>query len=143
MGVGLAAAVAGGLLPRQPRVEPVLHVAAQDAVLDEDVPPRGHALVVHVEGAAAIGDGAVVHHGDLLGGHLLAEPARERRGALAVEVAFEAVAHRLVEEDARPARPEHHRHGAGGRVHRAQLEDGLAHRLSARSGASARSPDRS
>ena len=36
----------------------------------------------------------------------------EGRGLLAVEIALEPVADRLVEEDARPARPEHDRHAS-------------------------------
>src|SRR2546425_8276523 len=63
------------------------------------------------------------------GGDLLAHPSGERRGSLAVEVALEAVADGLVEQDARPARPEHDGHRAGRSVHGAELEDGLARRL--------------
>src|SRR5881396_4349115 len=78
---------------------------------------------------AAVRDRPVVDHGHELGGDLLAHPSRERRGSLAVEVALEAVADGLVEQDARPARPEHDGHRAGRSVHGAELEDGLARRL--------------
>src|SRR5262249_34253598 len=109
--------------------EPVLHITYEDAVLDENVAPRGHALVVHVEGAAPVGDGAVVDHRDELGGDLLSHASREGRGLLAVEISLEAVAHRLVEEDAGQARAEHHRHLAGGGVDRAEFHRPLPHRL--------------
>ena len=65
---------------------------------------------------AAVGDRAVVDDGDAGRGHALADAAREGREALAVEVALEAVADRLVEQDPRPARREHDRHRPGGRL---------------------------
>ena len=53
----------------------------------------------------------------------------ERRGLLAVEVALQAVADRLVQQDAGPARPEDHGHLAGRRVDRVQVHQRLAQRL--------------
>src|SRR2546425_139126 len=127
--VGLPPSVAGRRHPHEARVQAVLHVADEDALLDQHRPPRRRALVVDVERTAAVRDRPVVDHGHELRGDLLAHPSRERRGSLAVEVALEAVADRLVEQDARPARPEHDGHRAGGSVHGAELEDGLARRL--------------
>ena len=49
--------------------------------------------------------------------------------ALAVEVAFQAVADRFVQQDAGPARPEHHRHDAGRRRLGRKIDDRLVHRL--------------
>ena len=132
MRVALAAAVAGRRHLHEPGVQPVLQVAAQDAVLDEHGAAGRRALVVHVERAAPVRDRAVVHHGHQLGGHLLAEAAREGRHALAVEVALEAVADRLVEQDARPAGAEHDGHGAGRRLDGSQLQDRLARSLAAK-----------
>ena len=60
----LAAAVAGGRHAHEARVEAVLQVAAQDAVLDQHGAAGRRALVVDVERAAAVGDRAVVDHGD-------------------------------------------------------------------------------
>ena len=45
--------------------------------------------------AAPVGDRAVVEHGHALGRHALADAAAEGAAALAVEVAFQAVAHGL------------------------------------------------
>ena len=84
------------------------------------------ALVVHVQRAAPIGDGAVVDHGAQRAGHLLADPSAERRDALAVEVGFQAVPHGFMQQDAGPAGPQHHGHLAGGCVHRVQHHDGFA-----------------
>ena len=67
-----------------------------------------------------------VHSSD---GHALADAARERRGALAVEVALEPVADGLVQQDAGPAGAEHHGHGAGRRRHRLEIHQRLAHGL--------------
>ena len=55
--------------------------------------------------------------------------AAEHRGATPVEVAFRAVAHRLVQQHARPAGPQHHRHIAGRRRHRAEVDQRHAHRF--------------
>ena len=73
--------------------------------------------------------GAVVDHGDALGGDLLAHQAGEGRGLLAVEVAFEPVADRLVQHHARPAGAEHHVHLAGRRRNRFEIDQRLPHRL--------------
>ena len=63
MRVRLAPAVAGGGHAHEPGIEAVLHVAAKDAVLDQDSAPGDVALVVDVERPAPVGDGAVVDHG--------------------------------------------------------------------------------
>ena len=60
---------------------------------------------------------------------LLAHQAGERRGLLAVEVAFEPVTHRLVQHDARPAGAEHHVHLAGRRRHRLEIDQRLVQRF--------------
>jgi hypothetical protein len=118
----------------QPRGELVGEVAAQHAAFDQHRLLRRRAFVVHVERAAAAGDGAVVHHGDLGAGHRLADQPGKGRGLLAVEVGFEAVAHRLMQQDSRPAGAEHHFHLAGRSGHGAELQNrsarGLARQVS-------------
>ena len=59
----------------------------------------------------------------------LAHQAGEGRGLLAVEVAFQAVADRLVQHHAGPAGSEHHVHLAGRRGHRSEIDQRLAQRL--------------
>ena len=129
VGVRLAPTVARGRLAHQARVEPILHVAAQDAVLDQDVPAGRRAFVVDVEGAAPIRDRAVIDHRDQLGGDLLSQAAGECRDALAVEIAFEPVADSLVQQDARPAGSEHDGHRPRRRVDRRELQRGLTRGL--------------
>jgi hypothetical protein len=114
VGEGFAPGVAGGGHAHQAGVHGILHVATQDAVLDEHGALGRGALVVHVEGTAPVGQGAVVHHGDAVGGHPLADAAGKGGGALAVEVALQAVADGFVQQDAGPAGAQHHGHGAGG-----------------------------
>src|SRR3989442_266157 len=123
------APVAGRLDAHEPGVEPILHVARQDPVLDQDRPAGRRAFVVDVEGAPAVRDRPVVDHRYQLGSDLLPHAPGESRSALAVEVALETVPDGLVQENARPARAEHDRHRAGRRVDRAELEHGLARRL--------------
>ena len=113
VGIGLAAAVAGRLHAHQPGVLPVLHVADEDAVLDQRGDAGRRALVVDGERAAAVGNRAVVDDGDARRGDALAHQAGEGALLLAVEVALEPVADRLVQQDARPAGAEHDVEGAG------------------------------
>ena len=70
----------------------------------------------HAEyGAAdpATGERAVVDDRAVLAGDLLADAARIRRAALAVEVTFQAVADGFVQQHAGPAGAEHDAHLAG------------------------------
>ena len=131
--IALAAAVAGRLHAHQPRVLAVLHVADQDAVLDQHRAVGRRALVVDGERTAPRRHGAVVDHGDALGRDLLAHQAREGRGLLAVEVAFEAVADRLMQHHAGPAGAEHDVHFAGGGGNRFEIDQRLPHAPSAAS----------
>src|SRR5207249_1987600 len=111
----LAPAGAGGPLPGQLRVQVIVEVPFQHALLDQHLALARVALVVDVERAAAAGHGAVVDDGDELGGDLLAQLAGEERGPLADEVRLEAVSDRLVEQDPAPARSEDHRLRTGRR----------------------------
>ena len=81
-----------------------------------------------VERAAPVADRAVVDHGDAGRRDALADPARKGRGALAVEIALEAVADRLVQQHARPAGAEHHRHLARRRGDRFEVHQRLRQR---------------
>ena len=125
----LAPAVARRLHAHQARVELVLQVAAQDAVLDQRGALGGRAFVVDVERAAACRERAVVDDGDALGGDLLSDAAAECRSALAIEVAFETMAHGFVQQHAGPAGAEHDGHGAGRCRHRFEIDLGRAHRF--------------
>src|ERR1700693_2672920 len=64
-----------------------------------------------------------------LGADPLAHQPRERRSAAAVEISLESVADRFVQHHARPARPEHHVHLAGGRRHGFEIGERLPDRL--------------
>ncbi|ABA47973.1 hypothetical protein BURPS1710b_3335 [Burkholderia pseudomallei 1710b] len=127
--VRFAPRVAGDGHLHQPRVQRVLDVALQDAVLDERRALRRVALVVDVQRSAAVRQRAVVDDGHALGRDLLADAARERRRALAVEVALEPVADRLVQQHAGPARAEHDRHRARGRRARVEVDERGVHRV--------------
>ena len=129
MGVGFAPAVAGREGVHQPGIELVLHVALEDAVLDQHRVAGGGAFVVDVQGTATILQGTVVHHRAQGRGHLLADAAGEGGTALAVEIALETVTHRLVQQDAGPARAEHHRHGTGRCRYRFEIDQRLPDRL--------------
>src|SRR5690606_11682455 len=108
-----AATVAGRRHAHQPRVERVLHIAHEHAVLDQGGALRGRALVVDVERAAALVERAVIDDGHAWRRHALAHAPGVGAGALAVEVALQAMADRFVQQHAGPAAAEHHRHHAG------------------------------
>jgi hypothetical protein len=82
-----AAAIARRLDTHQPRIEAVLHVALEDAILDQHVALRRMAFVVDVERAAPAVDRPVVDHRDAGRGDALADAARKGTRSLAVEVA--------------------------------------------------------
>jgi len=84
----LTTAVAGRLDAHQPGIEPVLHIALEDAVLDQHRLAGRGALVVDRKRPATIVDRAVVDHGHTGRGDALADPAGKGAGALAVEVAL-------------------------------------------------------
>src|ERR1700694_3152866 len=127
--VTLAPAVAGRSHVHQPRILPVLHVADQDTVLDQDRAVGRRALVIDGKRATPPRHGPVIDDGDALGGDALAPQPRARRSAAAVEIALESVADRFVQHHARPARPEHHVHLAGGRRHGFEIGERLPDRL--------------
>lgn len=124
--IGFATTVAGESHIHQGGVEPVLHVALEYALLDEDVAPGGRALIVDVERAAAARHRAVVDDGADVGSHLFAHQAGEGRDALAIEVAFQTVADRFVDEHTRPAGAEHQGHLASGGRFGGEHVDGIA-----------------
>src|ERR1700761_9322494 len=126
---GFTATIAGSGHAHQARVELVLHVALEDAVLDQRGALGRRAFIVHTERAAPAWQGAVVDHGDTGRRNALADPSGKRRTALAVEVAFQAMTDRFVQQHARPAGTEHYRHRSGGGIDRIEIDQGLAHRL--------------
>src|SRR5258708_36910948 len=88
MGKALASGVPGRLQPHQAGVEAVLHIAAQDAVLDQHVVGRRRPLVVDRQRAAPVLQRAVVDDRDPGRRDPLAEQAGKGRGLLAVEIAL-------------------------------------------------------
>src|SRR5581483_12009262 len=125
----LAPAVAGRLHAHQARVLAVLHVADQDAVLDQNGAAGRRAFVVDRERAAPVSHRAVVDDGHASGGDLLAHQARKCRGLLAIEIALEPVTDGLMQHHAGPAGAEHDVHLAGGRGHRLEVDQRLAYRV--------------
>src|SRR5690606_25926644 len=72
---------------------------------------------------------SVIDDRALLRGDLLADAAGECGGSLAIEIAFQTVTDRLVQQDAGPARSEHDRHRSRRRGARIQIHDCAAHGL--------------
>ena len=90
--------------------------------------PGRRAFVVDGQRAAPVADRAVVDDGNARRRDPLADAAGEGRRALAVEVAFEPVADRLVQQDAGPAGAEHHLHFAGRRGDGLEVDQRLCER---------------
>jgi len=108
---------------------PVLHVADQNAVLDQHRAVGRRALVIDGERAAPLAHRAVVDHGDALGGDLLAHQAGERRGLLAIEITFQPVPDGFVQHHAGPAGAEHHVELARRRRRGFEIDQRLTHRI--------------
>src|SRR5690606_21981270 len=129
MGIGLAAAVTGRRHAHQARVQLVLDVTLENAVLDQRGAVGLVTLVIDGQRTAAARQGTVVDDGAQAGCYFLAHPAAVGRAALAVEVTFQAMAHRLMQQHTGPTRTHHHRHAARRRRNGVEVYRGLAYRL--------------
>ena len=115
VGIGLPPAIARGLNAHEPGIEPVLHEAHQHPIFNQRRAVGGRALIIDAERAAAVRNCSVINHGNALGGDAAAhEPGKGRR-ALAVEIAFQAMADGFMQQDAGPARTQEHIDFAGRR----------------------------
>ena len=108
-----SATIASGCNTHQARIEFVLHVTAQDTVLDQHVVLAGRALVVYGQRSTTIRHRSIIHDRAFFRRHAFTHAPRERRRALAIKVALKSVTDRLVQQDAGPAGPKNHGHGAG------------------------------
>ena len=126
---GFASAVAGGRHTHETGIEFVLHVALEYTLLNERGALAGGALVVHVEGTAAILEGAIVHHGAEFDATFSPDASGKCRRALTVEIALKTVADGLVQQDTRPAGAQHHSHGARRGRHSVQVHQRRSHRF--------------
>ena len=88
MGIAFATAITGRGDTHQTGVHAVLDVTHQNTIFNQHIFLTGMAFIVHIERATAIGNGAVVKHGNAFGGDTLANLAAEGARPLAVEVAF-------------------------------------------------------
>ena len=121
MGVAFTAAIARGRNTHQPRVHAVLHVRAQDAIFDQDIFLRWRAFVVNRQRSAPVLHRAIINDGDAGRSDALADLAGKSAAALAVEIAFKAMADRLVQQYTGPAGSEQNGHFARWRRDRSQI----------------------
>ena len=126
--------VAGWFDPHQARVEPVLHIAFQDAILDQHGFARGRAFVINRQRTTAAAADRAVHravvdHRHAGRGDAFADAARKGARALAVEITFKAVADRFVEQHPGPAGAEQDGELARGGIDCAQIDERLRQRL--------------
>src|SRR5450830_1074628 len=129
MGVALATPIAGRRHPHQARIHGVLDIALEDAVFNQHIAGADVAFIIDIERAPAVGDGAIIKHGHAFGSHTLADPTTERAGALAVEITFQSMTNRLVQQNAGPSGPKHHGHLTSWRRAGFQVDQRGFHRL--------------
>ncbi len=122
-------AVSGQGNPHQPGVQTVGQIPSQDPSLDQHRATGRSALVVHVERPAPEWQRPVVHDRTDLRCHSAAYQVGEGGGLASVEVRFQPVTDRLMQQDPRPAARQHHRHCPGGGFHRLQVQDRLPRRF--------------
>ena len=77
MRIALPAAVAGRPHPHETRVLSILHVAHEDAVLDQHGAIGGRALIVDGKRPAALRDGAIINNCHAFRSHPLPHEAGE------------------------------------------------------------------
>ena len=121
MGKAFAAAVSSGFDTHQAGVHAVLHIRAQDTVFDQDIFLSRRAFIINRQRPAPVLHRAVIDNGNARRGNALPDFAGERAAALAVEIAFKAMAHRLMQQHTRPAGSKQYRHFASGCSDRAQV----------------------
>ncbi len=107
----------------------VLQIAFQNTVFNQDGTLCGIALIIHIQGATAVFQGAIVNDGHALGRHALANTTREQAAATTVKVPFQTVAHGFVQHDPWPTWAQNHRHLTGRRRFGFQIRHGRTHGL--------------
>ena len=75
VGVAFTAAVTRRFDTRQARIERILDVTLQNTVFNQHVALADVAFIVNIEGAAPVGNGAVVQHRHAFGRHAFADAA--------------------------------------------------------------------
>src|ERR1700687_937490 len=103
-----APSVASRLHLHQPRIHSILQVAAQDSFFDKHCARGRRSFVIDIQAAASIRNRSVIDDRAKFARNLLPDSIRERRGSLAIEVAFESVPDSLVEQNPRPSAAEHY-----------------------------------
>src|SRR5471032_1297726 len=127
--VGFTTTVTGAGHAHQARVELVLHVAFEHAVFDQRGALGRGDFVIDAQRATTTRQGAVIDDGAELGRNHLAHAPAVGRTALAVEVAFQAVADRFVQQHTGPTRTQHHRQRTSRRRNRFQVHQRLTQRF--------------
>src|SRR3954468_15390679 len=107
---GLATTIAGWLYAHETRIQLVLQIADEHAVLNEGRTLGRRGFVIDIQRATATRQRAVIDDRAFLARHALTDAIGECGRALAIEVAFEAVPDRLMEQHTGPTWAEHHGH---------------------------------
>ena len=116
-----AAAIAGGLHTHQARIHAVLHIGAQYAIFDQDIFLSRRAFIINRQRPTAVLHRAIIDNGDAGRSNALANLAGKGAAALAVEIAFQAMADCLMQQHAGPAGTKQHGHFASRCSNRAQI----------------------
>ena len=105
MRIAFAAAIAGWGNAHEARIHPVLQIADQNAVLDQNGALGRCAFIINGQRTAAIGQSTIINNGDAGRGNTLANHACKGRGTLAVEVTLKAVTDSFMQQNAGPTGP--------------------------------------
>ena len=127
--IAFAPPIAGRVHAHQAGILPVLHIAFQNTVFDKHGFGGRRAFIINGQRAAAVGYCAVINHRDAGRSDALANTVRKGRGFFAVEIAFQAVADRFMQQNAGPARPQHHIHFTGRCGNAVEIGDRLFERI--------------
>ena len=103
----------------------VLHIADQNPVFNQYGAASFVAFVVDIERTASVGNIALIHNCHAFSSHAFANSAGENAGFFAVEIAFQTMSDRFVQQHARPAVAQNDGHLAGRRRTGFEIGQGL------------------
>ena len=102
--------ITGDWHTHQARIQSILQIAHEDAVLDQNRALRRIAFIIHLQRSAPVGNRAIVYYRNTLGCYPFPDAAGKSGAAFTVEITFQSVAYGLMQQDTRPAGTEHNSH---------------------------------
>ena len=121
--------ITGDWHTHQARIQSILQIAHENAVLDQNRALRRIAFIIHLQRAAPVSNRAIVNYRNTRGCYPFTNAAGKSGAAFTVEITLQAVPHSLMQQNTRPAGTEHHSHITRWRGLGIQINNCLMYRL--------------